>query len=88
MQKWGLIRPLHRAGEAFYAFHDLTVIREADADRANGASVRAVLRNRLASHRGQLAFDFRIEAHPAKVLQLRRPEPPPMAALMDAPEAA
>jgi tetratricopeptide (TPR) repeat protein len=84
MQKWGLIRPSHRAhGETFYAFPDLTVIRDADADLGNGATFRAVLRNLLASHQGQLAFDFRIEAQPAKVLQLRRPEPPPMAALMN-----
>ena len=84
MQKWGLIRPSHRAhGETFYGFPDLTVVREADADLANGATFRAVLRNLLASHRGQLTLDFRIEAQPAKVLQLRRPEPPPMAVLMD-----
>jgi tetratricopeptide (TPR) repeat protein len=86
MQKWGLIRPSHRAhGETFYAFPDLTVIRDADAELANGASFRAVLRNLLASRRGQLTLDFRIEAQPAKVLQLRRPEPPPLAALMGAP---
>jgi tetratricopeptide (TPR) repeat protein len=30
-----------------------------------------------------LTFDFRLEAQPAKVLQLKRREPPPMAALMD-----
>jgi tetratricopeptide (TPR) repeat protein len=84
MQKWGLIRPSHRAhGETFYAFPDLTVIRDADENLAKGASFRAVLRSLLATHRGQLAFDFRIEAQPAKVLQLRRPEPPPMAALME-----
>ena len=86
MQKWGLIRPSHRAhGETFYAFPDLTVIREADADLANGATFRAVLRNLLASHQGQLTLDFRIEAQPAKVLQLRRPEPPPLAALLETP---
>jgi len=84
MQKWGLIRPSHRAhGETFYTFPDLTVIREADDNLGNGATFRAVLRSLLASHQGQLAFDFRIEAQPAKVLQLRRPEPPPMAALME-----
>jgi tetratricopeptide (TPR) repeat protein len=38
----------------------------------------------LASRNGQLAFDFRVHGDPAKVLQLKRPEPPPMAALMDA----
>ena len=82
MQKWGLIRPSHRAhGETFYAFPDLAVVREADDNLANGATFRAVLRNLLASHRGQLTLDFRIEAQPARVLQLRRPEPPPMADL-------
>ena len=84
MQKWGLIRPSHRAyGETFYAFPDLTVIRDADALLSEGASVRAVLRTLLASRQGQLAFDFRIEAQPAKVLHLKRPEPPPLAPLMD-----
>jgi tetratricopeptide (TPR) repeat protein len=43
-----------------------------------------VLRTLLASREGQLTFDFRLEAQPAKVLQLKRPEPPPMASLMDA----
>jgi tetratricopeptide (TPR) repeat protein len=85
MQKWGLIRPSHRAhGETFYAFADMGVIRQADAELAEGATFRHVFRNLLASVQGQLAFDFRIEAQPAKVLQLKRPEPPPMAALMGA----
>lgn len=86
MQKWGLIRPSHRAhGETYYAFPDLAVIRQADAELAGGASFRAVLRNLLASRQGQLAFDFRLEASPAKVLQLKRPAAPPLAALLDAP---
>lgn len=85
MQKWGLIRPSHRAhGETFYAFPDLTVIRQADAELGEGASFRAVLRNLLASREGQLTLDFRIHAQPAKIIQLERPEPPPLAALMDA----
>ena len=84
MQKWGLIRPSHRAhGETFFAFPDLTVIRQADAELAEGASFRAVLRNLLASRQGQLTFDFRLQAQPAKVLELKRPEAPPFAALMD-----
>jgi tetratricopeptide (TPR) repeat protein len=86
MQKWGLIRPASRAnGETFYAFSELSMLRQADAELSEGASFRAVLRNLLASRAGQLAFDFRIEAQPAKVLQLKRPVPPPMAALMDTP---
>lgn len=83
MQKWGLITPAYRAhGEVFYAFGDLAIIRQADAELGGGASFRAVLRSLLASRAGQLAFDFRLEARPAKVIQLRRPEPPPLAALM------
>ncbi len=84
MQKWGLIRPAKREnGEAFYSFPDMAVVRQADETLADGATFGAVLRNLLASREGQLAFDFRIEAQPAKVLQLKRREPPPMAALMD-----
>ena len=85
MQKWGLIRPSHRAhGEVFYAFGDLAIIRQADAELADGASFRAVLRSLLASREGQLAFDSRLDAQPAKILQLPRREPPPLAALMGA----
>ena len=84
MQKWGLIRPHRAHGETFYAFPDLTVIRQADTELGEGASFRHVLKGLLASRQGQLAFDFRIAAQPAKVLQLKRPDPPPMAAMMDA----
>jgi len=84
MQKWGLIRAAHREnGEPLYSFLDMAVVRQADEALADGATFRSVLRSLLASSDGQLAFDFRIEAQPAKVLQLRRREPPPMAALMD-----
>jgi tetratricopeptide (TPR) repeat protein len=84
MQKWGLIRPEERGdGDAYYTFADVAVIRQADEAIGEGASFRAVLRNLIASRAGQLAFDFRIEAQPAKVLQLTRRDPPPLAALMD-----
>jgi len=83
MQKWGLIRPRHDNGEAFYSFADIAVVRQADEALADGASFRSVLRGLLASRDGQLTFDFRIEPNPAKVFQLKRREPPPMAALMD-----
>ena len=84
MHKWGLIHAQRLHGEAMYGFADLAVIRQADGELGEGASFRAVLRNLLASREGQLAFDFRITAQPAKVLQLKRPEPPPLAALMNA----
>lgn len=84
MQKWGLIRPERAAnGDESYSFPDVAVIRQADEALADGASFRAALRNLLASRSGQLTLDFRIEAQPAKVLQLRRREVPPLAALMD-----
>jgi tetratricopeptide (TPR) repeat protein len=89
MHKWGLIRPEQRGdGETYYAFPDVAVIRQADEAIGEGASFRAVLRNLIASRTGQLTFDFRIEAHPAKVLQLKRRDPPPLAALMDPPPVA
>ena len=76
MQKWGLIRPEPRGEDAAYTFQDLAVVRQADEMLAEGMSFRAVLRKLVASRSGQLAFDFRIEAQPAKVLQLTRREPP------------
>ena len=85
MEKWGLIRPVSApSGEGTYTFADVAVVRQTDAELASGARFRTVLRHLLASRDGQLTFDFRIEAQPAKVLQLKRPEPPPLAALMDA----
>jgi tetratricopeptide (TPR) repeat protein len=84
MQKWGLIRRAHREhGESFYSFLEMAVVRQADEALAGGATFRAVLRTLLASRDGQLAFDFRLEAQAAKVLRLKRREPPPMVALMD-----
>jgi tetratricopeptide (TPR) repeat protein len=84
MQKWGLIRPAVRThGETYYAFPDLAVIKQADAELSSGASFRAVLKNLRDARSGQLTFDFRIEAQPAKVLELKRKVPPPFAALMD-----
>ena len=84
MEKWGLIRPAdHGRGEPCYAFADLALIRQADEALAEGVSFRAVLRNLLASRAGQLTLDFRLDAQPAKVLQLKRRERPPLAALMD-----
>ena len=73
MQKWGLVHPQALSnGETGYAFSDLAVVRQAAEMLADGLSFRVVLRKLSASRAGQLAFDFRIEAQPAKVLQIRR----------------
>jgi tetratricopeptide (TPR) repeat protein len=84
LQKWGLIRPVYTThGETYYAFPDLGVIRQADAELAGGASFRAVLKALLAARSGQLAFDFRLDANPAKIVRLKPREIPPLTALMD-----
>ena len=71
MQKWGLIRPERSgSGDESYSFADVAVIKQADEALAAGSSFRSVLRHLLASRSGQLTFDFRLEAQPAKVLQL------------------
>ena len=88
MQKWGLIRPSHGEHGDTFSFADVSVVRQADEALDSGAKFRAVLRNLVASRNGQLTLDFRIDAQHAKVLQLKRREPPPMAALMDSPPLA
>jgi tetratricopeptide (TPR) repeat protein len=83
MHKLGLVQPQRAHGEAVYSFTDLALIRQVDTALGEGAGFRAVLRQMLASRAGQLAFDFRSDATPAKVLRLQRQEPPPLAALMN-----
>jgi len=90
MQHWGLVRPARRDhGETCYSFLDMAVVRQADEALSGGATFRAVVRSLLASRDGQLAFDFRLDAPPAKVLQLKRHEPAPLSSIVDpiAPEA-
>jgi tetratricopeptide (TPR) repeat protein len=74
LRKWNLIRPASRAGaDTGFTFADLGVIRQVHAELERGAPFRAVLRSLQASRHGQLAFDFRLEAEPAKVILLARP---------------
>lgn len=84
LQKWGLVRPVLRTNtDTFFAFQDLVVIRQASAELEQGGPFRAVLRSLVAAREGQLAFDFRLDAQPAKIIRLRRPKaevaagPPP-----------
>ena len=74
MVKCGIVQPVfHTNAETFFAFPALGVLKQANDEVEQGASFRAVVRAFLASHRGQLAFDFRLDAAPARVLALRRP---------------
>jgi tetratricopeptide (TPR) repeat protein len=86
MQKWGLIRQATgEQHESFFTFADTAVVRQADEALSGGAKFRTVLKQLLASRDGQLTFDFRLDAQHAKVLELKRREPPPMTALLEAP---
>ena len=74
LQKWGLIRPVRRTNsDTYYAFADLVKIRQVSADLAT-APFRAIVRALQAERSGQLAFDFRIDAEPARIITLR-PKP-------------
>jgi tetratricopeptide (TPR) repeat protein len=71
--KCGLIRPVLRTNaDTFFAFTDLGVIKQANDELEDGASFRSVVRTLTASRHGQLAFDFRLDAAPAKIITLRR----------------
>jgi tetratricopeptide (TPR) repeat protein len=73
LQKWGLIRPVLRTNtETYYAFADLLVIRQVGSELA-AAPFRAIVRSLQAARSGQLVFDFRIDAQPARIIRLRRP---------------
>ena len=75
LQKWGLIRPVLRTNsDNYYGFSDLVKIRQVSAEMA-GAPFRAVVRALQAEQSGQLAFDFRIDAEPARIIKLRRAKP-------------
>jgi tetratricopeptide (TPR) repeat protein len=72
--KCGVIQPVVRTNaDTFFAFGDVAIIKQANDELAGEASFRAVARNLIASRHGQLAFDFRLDAAPAKILTLQRP---------------
>ena len=72
--KCGLIKPALRTNaDTFFAFADVAVIKQTNDELAGGASFRSAVRSLLASHQGQLVFDFRLDAAPAKILALQRP---------------
>src|SRR5262249_40183027 len=48
----------------------------ANDELTEGSSFKSAVRTLLASRQGQLAFDFRLDAAPAKILALQRPEKP------------
>jgi len=72
--KCGIIRPvLRNNADTFFAFPDLAAIKHANDELDRGVSFRSIVRLLMASRHGQLAFDFRLDAMPARVLELRQP---------------
>jgi tetratricopeptide (TPR) repeat protein len=72
LQKWGFIRPAFKNRlDTFLGFSDLTLLRHVNAELGKAIPFRAILRELQASSTGQLAFDFRIDAHPARIIALK-----------------
>ena len=83
--KYGIIKPVLRTNaDTFFAFQDLAAIKQANQEMSDGASFRSVLRTLLSSRQGQLTFDFRLDAAPAKIVALQ-PRPPKTLPLEAAP---
>ena len=71
LQKWGLIRPVLRTNsDTYFAFPDLVLIRQVSAE-LESATFRAVVKSLQAARSGQLAFDFRLDAAPARIIELK-----------------
>ena len=81
LQKWGFITPTQRGGGSTqFSFQDLGLLRQIHGELQRGVAFRAALRALQVSKEGQLAFDFRLDAEPARIIALTRKQPPaPMA---------
>ena len=72
LEKCGLIKPVFKNNaDTFFGFSDLTILRQLAGEMQHGAAFRAVLRNLQALRIGQLAFDFRLDAQPARIIDLK-----------------
>src|SRR5262249_59444042 len=78
--KCGVLRPVLRTNaDTFFAFPALSVIKQANEGLSQGTAFRSVVRTLIAARQGQLEFDFRLDAPPAKIIELRRPARTPAA---------
>ena len=85
--KCGVLRPVLRTNaDTFFAFPDVAAIKQANDGLSRGASLRSVVRALIAMRQGQLEFDFRLDAAPAKILTLRRPKTDARAPVAQMPE--
>ncbi len=72
LRKWGFIQAAFRNNaDTWFGFSDLTALRNVHARLQDGVPFRVILRDLQASRTGQLAFDFRLDAHQARIIELR-----------------
>ena len=73
LEKCGLIKPAASTTthETSFGFADLTVLRQIAGELQQGTPFKAVVRQLQATRTGQLAFDFRLEAQPARIIELK-----------------
>ncbi|MSO62489.1 MAG: tetratricopeptide repeat protein, partial [Acidobacteria bacterium] len=72
LEKCGLIKPAFKNNtDTFFGFSDLTILRQLAGELQQGAAFRAALRTLQALRIGQLAFDFRLDAQPARIIDLK-----------------
>jgi len=81
--KCGAIKPALRGNtEIFFAFQDLGLIKQAHDELARGSTFRSIVKSLLAEQEGQLSFDFRLDAEPARIISLEsRPAKAPTASV-------
>lgn len=79
LEKCGVIKPVLVDGnERFFGFTDLTALRQIAGELQQGVAFRAIVRNLQSSQSGQLTFDFRLDAQPARILELKSRRTPPL----------
>ena len=72
LEKCGLIKPAaNTQNDGYFGFADLTVLRQIAGELQQGASFKAVVRQLQSSRTGQLTFDFRLDAQPARIIELK-----------------
>ena len=77
--KCSIITPILRtSADTFFAFQDVAAVKQANDALSEGLSFQTAVRTLIAAQQGQLSFDFRLDAAPAKILTLqKRPAPAP-----------
>jgi tetratricopeptide (TPR) repeat protein len=75
LQKLGFVSP-RRGGGTQFSFQDVSLLRQIHGELERGVPFRAALRELQASRQGQLSFDFRLDAEPARIITLAKREPP------------